>query len=85
MNSSRSDKVCEYFRPNIKEWDEDKVCQIFHETDVNCILQVRIPQSIVHDRVAWMARSEGKYTAKSGYHFWYNGQYNLNSNTLSKG
>lgn len=39
----REDKICEYFRPNVKEWDVHKVQQNFPPDDVKCILQTRIP------------------------------------------
>ena len=54
VNSTRTDKVCKYFRPNINEWDVTKVQQTFHEDDARCILRSRIPQNQMQDRVAWI-------------------------------
>ena len=68
-NNVRPDKVCAHFRSNTKEWDEHKVCQTFLDEDVKCILQTRVPQIGLKDRVAWMATVDGKYTVKSGYHY----------------
>lgn len=85
MNSSRTDKVCEYFRPNIREWDVNKVQQTFHEDDVRCILQVRIPQNQVADRVAWLNTTDGRYSVKSGYHHCYNEHHNMLNEIPAKG
>lgn len=84
MNSSRTDEVCEYFRPNIREWEVNKVQQTFHEDDVRCILQVRISQNQVSDRVAWLNTTDDRYTVKSGYHHWYNKHYNLYNDITAK-
>lgn len=48
-----------------------KVQQTFHEDDIQCILEVRIPQNQVQDKVVGMATTDRKYTAKSRYHFLY--------------
>lgn len=85
VNNASTAKVCEYFRPNAKEWDVNKVEQTFQEDDVRCILQVRIPRNHVQDRVAWMATNDGRYTAKSGYHFWYNRNFDMSNEIESKG
>lgn len=71
VNSSRDDNVADYFRPNIKQWDVTKIRQTFHTVDVDCILSTRVPQNRIPDRIAWMHTKDGKYTAKSGYHFWF--------------
>ena len=85
VNSSRTDKVCEYFRPNIRKWDVNKVQQTFHEDDVRCILQVRIPQNQVADRVAWVNGTDGRFSVKSGYHHWYNEHHNMLNEIPAKG
>lgn len=69
VNSNKSDKVYEYFRPNIIQWDVTKVHQTFHDVDVRCILLARIPHDQVQDRVAWMNAVNGRYTAQSGCHY----------------
>lgn len=45
LNVSRNENVCNYFRPNIKEWYVHKVIQSFQVDDVQFILQMRIPQN----------------------------------------
>lgn len=85
VNRTRSDKVCEYFRPNTKEWDVTRVQQAFHETDVQHILQTRIPQNNSRDRVAWMDTSTSIYTAKSGYQFWYSSNHDRRETELETG
>lgn len=70
INSSRDDKVADYFRPDIKQWDVTKIQQTFHTIDVDCILNTRVPYNQIPDRIAWMHTKDGSYTAKSGYHFW---------------
>lgn len=42
--NNRNDKVHEYFHPDIKQWDVNKIRQTFHDIDANCILKLRIPQ-----------------------------------------
>ncbi|XP_074322969.1 uncharacterized protein LOC141659929 [Apium graveolens] len=70
LSSSRSEKVCYYFCPNTKEWDEEKVRQSFHKTDVTMILNMRVPQYNSMDRLVWTASNDGYYSAKSGYYYW---------------
>lgn len=43
----------------------------FLEADAKAILATPIPQFDVTDRVAWIGTSNGSYTARSGYHFWF--------------
>lgn len=85
VNNVRNDKVCAYFRSNTKEWDKYKVRQTFHENDVQCIFQTRIPYNQVKDRVAWREASDDKYSVKSGYHFWYDNNGNMTSVIESNG
>lgn len=84
-NNIRGDKVCEYFRRNIKEWDVQKVQQTFHNDDISCILQTRIPQNEVKDRLAWLMASNGKYSVKTGYQYWQTQQESTVQVTTTKG
>ena len=70
LNGVRNERVCSYFRPNAKEWDVHKVQQHFHEDDFRVILQTRIPQHAVRDRLAWTQSFNGQYSVKSAYHYW---------------
>lgn len=70
LNSSRNEKVCNYFRPNTKEWDEERIRQSFQETDVTAFLDIRIPENARVDRLAWTASTDGCYSVKSGYNYW---------------
>lgn len=85
MNNNKNDKVKEYFYPDIKQWDVTKIQQTFHEVDVRCILQTRIPQIQVQDRVAWMHIVDDCYTTKFGYHYWYEKHYNHEAHVDLKG
>lgn len=85
LNNVREDKICEYFHPNTKEWDVHKVEQCFHTNDIQLILQTRIPQNRVRDRVAWMHSSNGFYTARSAYHFWFSKNHTMPEEFLSRG
>lgn len=38
LNDIREERVCNYFRPNTKEWDMHKVHQMFHEVDIQLVL-----------------------------------------------
>lgn len=66
----RDDRICNYFRPNSKVWDVNRVQQDFHRDDAQLILQTNIPQKEVKDRIAWVHTNTGTYTVKSGYQFW---------------
>ncbi|KAK1379138.1 hypothetical protein POM88_025882 [Heracleum sosnowskyi] len=70
LNNIRSEKVCEFFRPNTKEWDEDRVRQTFTSIDVVEIMGTRIPQGQFNDRLAWVSSNDGLYIVKNGYKFW---------------
>lgn len=84
-NRHRNDKVCDYFRSNTKEWDVTKISQTFQDMDVQCILQTKIPQNQIPDRIAWTGTSNGIYSAKGGYHFWFDKNHNTTEEDLSKG
>lgn len=57
-------------RLDTKEWDVQKVLQDFHTDDIQLILQTRVPQNYVKDRIAWNFLTTGMYTVKSGYQYW---------------
>ncbi|XP_074376703.1 uncharacterized protein LOC141718222 [Apium graveolens] len=63
-HNTRIDKVCEFFRPYGKQWDEAKVTQTFHDGDARCILNTRIPQNQIQDRVAWLHTKDGQYSLR---------------------
>lgn len=84
-NTISDDKVCNYFRPNIKEWDVQKIEQTFHPDDVKCILQTRIPQIPVRDKIAWSLTNNGLYTVKSGYRHWQSSQRVVTEVNVAKG
>lgn len=85
MSNTRNEKVCEFFRPNSKSWDEVKVTQTFHERDAHCILNMRIPQNHIHDRVAWLHTKDGQYSVKSSYHYWFERHHNQDEQRGSQG
>lgn len=85
MNSIRNERICQFFRPNSKDWDVHKVQQNFHDGDIQLILQTRIPQSNIRDRIAWMGSCNGEYTVKSGYRYWASQSTSTASVNVSKG
>lgn len=70
-SASSTAKVCEFFQTNTKMWDEEKVKQYFTETDARAILNTRIPNMCIKDRIAWSHSSNGQYTVKSEQHQWH--------------
>ncbi|XP_074364595.1 uncharacterized protein LOC141705594 [Apium graveolens] len=82
---ARIDKVCEFFRPYGKQWDEAKVTQTFHDGDARCILNTRIPQNQIQDRVAWLHTKDGQYSVKSSYHYWFDINHAQNLESDSQG
>lgn len=47
------------------------VNSLFEEVDAAAILSTSIPQRDVNDRVTWTSTSNGIYSVRSGYHFWF--------------
>lgn len=84
-NGVRNDLACSYFHPNSKAWDVTKVQQDFHETDAHLILQPRIHQLNVQDRIAWCGTTNGVYSVKIRYHFRVNNNTETYAVTNSKG
>ena len=84
-NSTRDDKVCKFFRPHSKKWDEAKVTQTFHEGDARCILNMCIPQNQIQDRVAWLYTKDGQYSVKSSYHYWFERHHTQGMESDSQG
>lgn len=68
----RSEIVSSLFIPGEKRWNESLIKEHFLEVDANAILAILIPQREVVDRIAWTGSNKGIYSAKIGYHFWYN-------------
>ncbi|KAL8149291.1 hypothetical protein AgCh_006337 [Apium graveolens] len=85
MNIIRYEKVCSYFHPNSKVWDVQKVERDFHAEDSKLILQTRIPQIEVANRLAWTGSHKGIYTVKTGYRFWEASNVNRDNMIESQG
>lgn len=68
-------KVCEFFKPGSKQWDDIKVRNYFNNDDAAAILGVRVPQVCMKDRIAWSHSFNGVYTVKTGYQCWYSNHY----------
>lgn len=62
-----------------------KIEQTFHSDDVKCILQTRIPQNPVRDKIAWSLTNNGLYTVKSGYRHWQSSQRDVSEVNVVKG
>lgn len=52
VNAHKRDKVCDFFIPGTKRWDELKVRRSFQEIDAKKILAISIPQMNLKDRIA---------------------------------
>lgn len=55
--------------PGEKKWNTTLIRHNFVKKDANVILETRIPQRYVADKLIWANSSEGIYTAKGAYHF----------------
>lgn len=69
VNVIRTEKVCNYFHLDIKEWDVHKIMHDFHNADIQFVLRTKIPQNNVKERIAWNDSTTGMYTVKTGYQF----------------
>lgn len=67
----RTELVSSLFNANSKSWNVGLINSMFEGVDVAAILSTSIPQREVKDRVAWTGTSNGIYSAKSGYNFWF--------------
>lgn len=85
LNSIRNERVFQFFRPDSRDWDVQKVQQNFHVDDIQIILQTRIPQCDIKDRIAWLGSCNGEYTVKTGYRYWASQLTSTASVTMSKG
>lgn len=82
LSSTSNDKVCQFIRSDTKEWDDVKIRQTFGSSDVAAILETRIPQITVVDKLAWVPTKDGKFSVKSGYHFWQSTNNNAATHVL---
>lgn len=71
----RTEKVSSYFLPDEKKWNTEMIRRNFLQEDANAIMSIPIPQREVNDRMVWVNSSDGKYTAKNAYHFWYDSHF----------
>lgn len=81
----RDERVCNYFRPDSKVWDDVRVQQDFSDQDAHLILRTYIPQNKVKDRIAWVGSGTGAYTVKTGYHHWLDRNVEPHPDSDSKG
>lgn len=65
--------------------DVQKVKHDFYSEDAELVLQTRIPQNQVSDRLAWTHSSNVMYTVKTGYHFWFSRNHIMLKDSDSKG
>lgn len=69
--NGRCETVNSLFYPGTKDWNEERIRQMFMVVDVNAILATRVPQHDVEDRIVWSSSKEVIYTAKAGYRYWH--------------
>ncbi|XP_074336401.1 uncharacterized protein LOC141673555 [Apium graveolens] len=67
--------MCEIFKNWQRHGNVPLIRDPFTIEDANAILAIHVPQSEVPDRVAWMGSNNGVYSAKSGFHHWFNMQF----------
>lgn len=79
MYEGRDEKVASLFMPCEKKWNTTLVRQNFVQEDADAILETCIPQRDVVDQVVWVHSSNGAYTAKRAYHFWYKSNIGLHA------
>ena len=65
--NSRRRWVNQLFVPGQKRWDTNLLRDLFHEHDVQSILQIKIPQRDVEDQIAWHYEKSGVFSVKSAY------------------
>lgn len=76
--AGRSEVVSSFFLTYEKKWNAPLVREQFLPEDANTILAIHIPQRAVPNRMVWANSSNGTYTAKSAYHFWYESKFGTN-------
>lgn len=64
-------RVCDLFLAGSKQWDIQKVHNLFADCEAKSILAIPIPKDQVPDHMAWVHTSDGKYSVKSGYRYWH--------------
>ncbi|XP_074328485.1 uncharacterized protein LOC141666397 [Apium graveolens] len=67
----RDEKVSTLFLSGSKVWDVGKVQSLFSVVDAFAILEIRVPDHVASDRIAWSNSKDGKYDVKSGYRLWH--------------
>ncbi|XP_074324343.1 uncharacterized protein LOC141661258 [Apium graveolens] len=75
LYTGKQEKVSSLFLPGKKEWNTILIKNNFLQEDAEAILASRIPQRTVADRMVWAHSSNGIYTAKAAYHFWYEANF----------
>lgn len=81
----RNETVNSLFMPGTKQWDVNKVKELFTEEDAAAILSIPVPQRNVRDRVAWTQSVDGHYDVKTGYRVWQNQGLRVNRAIQSEG
>ncbi|GAB2215860.1 hypothetical protein Droror1_Dr00020265 [Drosera rotundifolia] len=49
-------------------WNASLIRKLFSPQDADLILQIQIPESSEHDRLAWFFDSKGLFTVRNAYH-----------------
>ena len=82
--TGREEKICSLFLPGEK-WNMALIQRNFLKDDAEAILSIPIPQRTVRDRVVWTHSTDGAYTAKHAYRFWYDAHFGDNGIPQSTG
>ncbi|XP_074351678.1 uncharacterized protein LOC141690812 [Apium graveolens] len=71
LYENRNEKVSSSFLSHLKYCNAPLIRERFLQHDAYIILAMPIPQRETEDKVAWTGASNGVYSAKSGYRYWY--------------
>lgn len=52
---------------SLKEWEFDKIVELFSTEGVHAIIQTPLFPSVQEDKVVWQEESNGLYSVRSGY------------------
>lgn len=81
----RNETVSSIFLSNEKKWNTSLVREVFLPNDAAEILALHIPQRETSDKVVWTGSNNGVYSAKTGYHYWFNLKFGNNMVSQSVG
>lgn len=76
---SRNEQVSSLLLPEEKRWYVELIRRNFLKEDADAIVELHVPQRTQTDKMVWTNASDGDYTTKGAYHYWYNNRYGTNT------